>query len=112
MDDSGALFPADAAQVVDVMEQRVDERSARMARCRMDDHTSRLVDNDQIMILVEDWKWERFGLWLRLDRLRHIDNHRLPGLDRLIGFGHTAADPYGLVFDEALNLRPGSVGDH
>ena len=34
MDDARPLFAADAAQVVDVVEQRVHERAARMARRR------------------------------------------------------------------------------
>ena len=47
MHDARPLFAADAAQIVDVMEQRVDERAARVARGGMHDHPGRLVDDDR-----------------------------------------------------------------
>ena len=39
MHDPGPLFAADAAQIVDVMKERVDQRSARVAGRRMDHHS-------------------------------------------------------------------------
>ncbi len=54
MNDAWPLLPADAAQIVDVMEQGVDQRAARMAGRRMHDHARRLVDHDHVAVLVDD----------------------------------------------------------
>ena len=78
MDDAGPLLAADAAEIVDMMEERVHQRAAGMAGRRMHDHARRLVDDDQIAILVDDRQRQRFGLRLRLDRLRDVDRDR-PG---------------------------------
>ena len=102
MDDSRPLFAADAAQIVDMVEQRVDERSARVSRSRVDDHPCGFVDDDHIAILIEDRKRKRLRLRLCLDRLRYFEYDDLPGLDRLIGFGHPPGDPYRLVLDQPL----------
>ena len=48
MHDAGPLLAADAAQVVDVMEQRVDQRAAGVSGGRMHDHARRLVDDDEV----------------------------------------------------------------
>ena len=62
MHDPGPLLAADAAEIVDVVQQRVDQRAARMARRRMDDHPRGLVDHDEVVVLVEDRQRQRFGL--------------------------------------------------
>ena len=43
MDDAGPRFAADAAQIRDVVEQRVDERAGRVAGARMHDHPAGLL---------------------------------------------------------------------
>ena len=54
MDDPGTDRAADPAQVLDVMEQRVHERSVRSASRGMDHHAGRLVDDDDIGVVEED----------------------------------------------------------
>ena len=85
MDDAGAQLAADAAQVVDVVEQGVDQRAVGVARGRVDDHARRLVDDDDVGVLVDDV--ERQGLRLRRGRRRgrHVDDHFLLRLDREAG---------------------------
>ena len=78
MHDAGPLLAADAAEIVDVVQQRVDERAAGMPGRRMHDHARRLVDDDQVVVLVEDGQRQRFGLRRRVDRLRDVDAD-LPG---------------------------------
>ena len=51
MDDAGTIGVA-ARDVV--LEQAVDERAARVPRRRMHDQAGRLVDNDQVLVLVGD----------------------------------------------------------
>ena len=54
MHNAGALHPADACQIGTVKEQRVDECTVRMARSRVNDQASRLVDNNDPRVLVHD----------------------------------------------------------
>ena len=59
--DARPLLAADAAQIVDVMQQRVDQRAARVAGRRVHDHARRLVDDDQVVVLVDDRQRQRLG---------------------------------------------------
>ena len=62
MHDARPQLAADAAEVVHLVQQRVDERALRVARGGMDDHAGRFVDDDQIRILIDDVEVEVFGL--------------------------------------------------
>lgn len=106
MDDPGPLLAANAAQVSDVMQERVDERAVCMASGGMDDHSSRFVDNQQVTILVDDVNGQRFRRWRGIDRLGNIDRDDLSGLDQLIRSRCLPADLNMAVFDQALQLRP------
>ena len=56
----GPDFAADAAQILDVMEQRVDQRAAGVAGGRMHDHAGRLVDDDEVGVVEEDLERQIF----------------------------------------------------
>src|ERR1700722_3843877 len=57
--DTGPLDPADARQARSAMaDQRVDQRARRVARRRMDDEPGRLVDHDQMIVLVDHGKFD------------------------------------------------------
>jgi hypothetical protein len=65
----GRFSPPMPLEIVDVVEQRVDQRAARVPGGRMHHHARRLVDDDQIAVLVDDRERQRFGLRRRIDRL-------------------------------------------
>ena len=71
--DAGPLDPADARQARPAMaDQRVDQRAGRMARRRMDDEPGRLVDHDQMLVLINHGKLDVLadeGQFLRRRRL-------------------------------------------
>ena len=92
MDDARPLLAADAAEIVDVMEQRVDQRAAVVSGGRMHDHAGRLVDDDEVAILVEDRQRQRFRLRRRLDGSGTSIAIVLPGLHRLVGLRGRAGD--------------------
>ncbi len=72
MHDAGA-HPADPGEARAAMrEQRVDQRPRRVAGRRMHDHAGRLVDDDQVRILVHDS--QRDGLTRESDRRSLGDN--------------------------------------
>ena len=54
MDDAGAQFAADAAQVVKVVQERVDERAVLIAGGGVNDHAAGLQDDGEIVILIEN----------------------------------------------------------
>ena len=56
MDDPGSLDAGDpaAGRPVAVGQERVDERAAGVAGRRMDDQPGRLVDDQQVVVLVDD----------------------------------------------------------
>ena len=56
MDDARPLNAGDAAPrlAVAVRQERVDERAARMTGRRVDDEPRRLVDDQQVRVLVDD----------------------------------------------------------
>ena len=111
--DAGPLFAADAAQIVDVVEQRVHQRAARVPGGRMHDHARRLVDDDEVVVLVEDRQRQRFGLRLGVDRRRECRRATAwPVLTGWFGFGGAPVDLHVAVLDQALDLRPRLLGQH
>ena len=61
MHDAGPQLAADAAQVLDVVQERVDEGAVGVARGGMDDHAGGLVDDHEVRVVVEDFEWQRLG---------------------------------------------------
>ena len=67
VDDAGSQFAADAAEILAVMQQRVDQRAIGVARGGMDDKAGGFVDHDEMLVLEQDI--ERDVLRQRGDRL-------------------------------------------
>jgi len=106
MHDSRALFTADAAEVVGVEEQRVDERPFAVTGGRVDDHPGGLVHHQDVGVLEEDRERQFFGLGCRRRGLGHLDDDLLAGLDGLVRPGAGAAHRDEAFADQALELRP------
>ena len=62
MDDARPQLAADAAQILDVVQQRVHQRARAVARRRMHDHARRLVEHDDVGVLVDDEERQRLRL--------------------------------------------------
>ena len=112
MDDARPLLAADAAEIVDVVEQRIDERAARVAGGGMDDHARRLVDDDEIVVLIQDGQRQRFGLRLGFDRLGDRHGHVLAGSHRLVRLDGASLEQDVALLDQPLNLRARLLGQH
>src|SRR6185312_10952286 len=68
MDDPRPLHAADAGKTVAAMRKKgVDESPIEISRGRMDDEARRLIEHDEIVILVADVK----GEWLRRRPIRY-----------------------------------------
>ena len=86
MYDAGAAHAADAGQTGAAMgDQGVDQCSGLVARGGVHDKSLRLVDDDEVLVLVDDV--ERNGLAFRLGRpcRRHVDCDRIPRGDMICG---------------------------
>ena len=105
VDDARPLYPADAGQAFPaMMDQRIDERTGPVARAGMHNKAGRLVDDDQIGILIKNVELYRFALWRGWLRLRQHNRNA-------IAFGHFAlrfkgdvfADPHRALTDQHLH---------
>ena len=73
VDDPRARRAADAAQVGAVEEKGVDERPRVVAGGRVDDETRRLVDEDDVRVLVDDVERDVLGFGVGRQGWRHGD---------------------------------------
>src|SRR5678816_2913962 len=109
MHDAGSQFAADSAEIRDVVQESVDERSRRMTRTWVNDHSWRLVDDDDVRILVKDFQRRRFGLDGGRHRLRQIYDDSIAGMHRKIGANVAPTHTHSSVSNELLDLRPGMI---
>ena len=76
--DTRTPLATDAGKTVAAMVQkRIDQRAGLGPRRRMHHHPGRLVDHDQIGVLVDDVKIDLLGLGFGIDRRRHRQRERL-----------------------------------
>ena len=113
MDDARSPFTADAAEIVHVVEQRVDERARGVAGAGMHHHSSRLVQNREIRVLVQDVEIQRFRRDRRWSCRGNLNLDPISTMDdgvRLDGDRPAYAD--AAVRDQPLKLRSRVVGKH
>src|SRR4051794_39118265 len=77
VDNAGPKIAADFRKLSEAMEKSVDQRAAVDAGACVDDHPGRLVDDDNAGVLVQDRKWNVFGLGLEGREFRGIDGDLL-----------------------------------
>jgi hypothetical protein len=77
----------------------------------MDDHACRLVDDDDVGVLVDDRQIERLWRRRRGDRLRQFDVDDGSGTNQVVRLRRVAVDCNEPVLDQALQLRSGLAPD-
>ena len=77
--DAGTKLAADSRQIAHVVEQGVDERARTVSRRGVHDEPRRLVDRDQVLVLVEDRQRDLLGLDRDGPGLRDLDLDLLAG---------------------------------
>jgi hypothetical protein len=110
--DARPLDPADAGKAFAAMsDQRVNQGPRFMPRAGMHHQAIRLVDDDQVVVLIDDIKRDILALRLRGDRRRHVDCDRIPATDMISGVadggvlhGHLAVE------DQRFQPRARQVG--
>ena len=90
VNDAGAFHTANAGQALAAVKQeRIDQRAGRVAGAWMHHQTCRLVDDDEVGVLVQDVERDVFRLWLRFFSFgnRECDGFFAAQLLRRIGEG-------------------------
>src|ERR1051325_10336333 len=86
MDDAWSRDAADAFERgAAVGDQRVDQRARQIAGRRMDDEARRLLDHDEIVILVDDLEGNVLATRLGIGRRRHLDDITVAVFDPVVG---------------------------
>ncbi len=108
MHNAGPAHSPDSRKVVTAMgDERVDKRAGPVAGSRMDDEACRLVDHDQIRILVDDLERNGFRRWCRVFGRRHVDREHRARVDALTGIADGAAVNLDLAGEnERFDARP------
>ena len=109
VDDPGAQDAADPREVAAMVEEGVDQRPARMAGRRMDDHPRRLVDDQQRGVLVEDRQGDRLGQDPGGSRLRDADGDGIRRLHLPAGLGRAVIHQNPPLRNGPLDLGAGEA---
>ena len=111
VDDARPLDAADAGErIAAMMDQRVDQRAGKIACPGMDNQPGRLVQHDQLGILVEDIERDVFALRLGRFRLGKVDRDNFAGRHLALGFRRLAADADHALFDQRLDAASRKIG--
>ena len=110
VDDAGALDAADAGELaLAMMQQGIDQRAVGISRCRMDDHAGALVEDDQIVILEEDFQREVLRGVVERDGFGDDDGDAVAEFHGVARLGGAAVELDVLLADERLDARAGKV---
>jgi hypothetical protein len=105
VDDAGAPLAPNPAQVVDMVQERIDQGSVCVTGGRMHDHTGCFVDDNQVAVFVHDINRQclrrRLGVFWR----RNLDENSIAVANRRVRSRRPPIEPYQAVLDQALNLR-------
>src|SRR2546422_1643337 len=101
VDDPGTSFTARRRPASTATQQRMDQRPRLVARGGMDDHARRLVDDDQVFILIHDLEQDRFRRGGRRIGLGDIDLDHVADRHVIRGIRGLPVDTHQVALDEA-----------
>src|SRR3954468_11396133 len=88
-----------------MMEQRIHQRAGIVPGGGMHDHACRLVDDDDVRVLVDDRQVQILGSWGGVPELGNLELDRSAGLEPVIRFGRAAVDLDQALLDQLLQVR-------
>ena len=111
--DPRPLNAADAGEALAAMgDERVDQCAAVMAGGRMDDEPGRLVDHDELLVLMDDAERDRLALRLGRRRSRDFEHDLGARLHPRRGLAdHRAGDPDPPVAHQRLQAAARQVAE-
>ena len=99
VDDARPLHTPDPGEGIAAMvEEGVDERPIRISRAGMHDEPGRLVDDEEVLVLIDHRELDRFGLRLRRLRLGKREFDAVAGGDPEVGI----LEPFAIQMNPAL----------
>ena len=97
--------------VLEVIGQGVDQRPRIVAMPGMDDEASRLIDHQEVFVLVDDIQGDILGDDLQLAaRTAELEGDDLEGLDAVVGLDGSIPDEDIATLQRLLNTAAGGVG--
>ena len=117
VDDARPDLPADAGEIVKMLQQRVDQRAALVAGRGMDHHARWLEHHRHVRVLIQDVQVDVLGLDRRGFGLRDADGHAVAGAQFAAGLRLLrAVDEHASLADQRPSARPRDVrsfgGEH
>ena len=109
VDDPRSELAANTAQVSDMVQEGIDECAVRVSRRWVNDHARRLVDHDQVDVVVQDIDREGLGTRLGRHRGRDLNRDDVAHPDEGARASRLVADSRPPGFDQALDLRACTV---
>ena len=86
MHDAGPLHAADAGQALAAMgDQRIDQRAGFVAGGGVNHQTARLLDDDDVVVLMDDIERDVLRFRLGGNGRRHANSDRIAGSDMISG---------------------------
>lgn len=90
----------------------IDERTGGITGSRMHHETGRLLDHDQVAVLVDDFQGDRFAAWLGIERPGHLDKVGFALFDPVIGVSYRFSVVRNAPFlDQLLETRTAEFGE-
>ena len=111
MHDPGPFFSADPGKVLAMGQEGVDQGMLLMSGAGMHDQTGRFVQDQQIVVLEQDFEGDRFRLRFDLLELGLGQFHGVAGTDRIAGPGNFAVEFNELFSNQGLEAGPGKGGE-
>jgi hypothetical protein len=110
MDDAGAEGVAALGEGLAAAEERVDQSAAGIASAGVDGHAGGLVDGDEVVIFVEDFEGDGFGLGARSGAGLRLEGDALAASEFLGGFRTAAVDENKASINQFLDAGAAEVG--
>jgi hypothetical protein len=110
MDDAGAHLATDAAEVVAVVEEGVDEGAIGVACGGVDDEAGGFVEDEDVFVLKEDIKRDVLGDDGDGDDLGYNEGELVSAFESGAGLGLTPVQGDVPVFDQVLEAGAGEIG--
>jgi len=87
VDDAGAHFATDPAEVIAVMEERIDQRAVWVSGRRMHDETRGFVQDEDVLVLEKNLQWDVLSNDFHRGSLRNGDGDGISSFQGSAGFG-------------------------
>ena len=114
VDDAGSPHATNSLEAAAAMVKKcVDQCAVPVSRCRMNHHSRRLVDYNEMLVLVQDFQRNGFGPGFCIIGFRNLQDQRIIRLEAVTGLAqHLAIATDRAFLDQRLDARARDMGRH